>query len=178
MWYKEIYLCKTFQSYSYSLPHPFTLIQVGMTSFLGTIKARFGQQKTSHLLMWAIMVLLITGNGLLGIINKGEAADSRSRTEANCTIGMVKGEAKAECRVPIPNGCAVAQFPGYPEPWVDISKGGGTSCQFNEKQTDWKTSIVGSCQACTTDQCTGRFIVMFNCVNNVPPANPGTPGQK
>lgn len=178
MWYKEIHLCETFQSYSCSLPHHFTRIQVAMNSYLSTIKARFVQQKTSHLLMWAIMVFLITGNGLLGILNKGEAADSRSRTEANCTIGMVKGEAKAECRVPIPKGCAVAQFPGYPEPWVDISKGGGTSCQFNEKQTDWKTSIVGSCQACTTDQCTGRFMVMFNCVNNVPPADPGTPGRK
>lgn len=149
-----------------------------MNSHLSTTKARFVQQTASHLLMWAILVFLIIGNNLLGMINKGEAADSPSRTETNCTIGMVKGEAKAECRVPIPNGCAVAQFPGYPEPWVDISKGGGTSCQFNEKQTDWKTSIVGSCQACTTDQCTGRFMVMFNCLNNVPPANPGTPGQK
>lgn len=128
--------------------------------------------------MWAILVFLLIENGLFGVINKGEAADSQSRTEANCTIGMVKGDAKAECQVPIPKGCTVAQFPGYPEPWVDISKGGGTSCQFNEKQTDWKTSIIGSCQACTTEQCTGRFIVMFNCVNNVPPANQGTPGQK
>ncbi len=149
-----------------------------MNSYSSTIKAKVGQPKTSHLLIRAIMVFLVTGNSLFGIINKGEASDSRSRTEANCTIGMVKGDAKAECRVPIPNGCSVAQFPGYPEPWVDISKGGGTFCQFNEKQTDWKTSIVGSCQACTTDQCTGRFMVMFNCVNNVPPANPRIPGQK
>lgn len=141
-------------------------------------KVRISQIKTSRLLIGAIVVFLITENGLLGIINKGEAADSQSRTEANCTIGMVKGDAKAECQVPIPNGCAVAQFPGYPEPWADISKGGGTFCQFDEKQTDWKTSIVGSCQACTTEQCTGRFIVMFNCVDNVPPANPGIPAQK
>jgi hypothetical protein len=149
-----------------------------MNSYSSTIYARFVQTKTSRLLMWSIMVFLVTGNGLFAFINKGEAADSQSRTEANCTIGMVKDDAKAECRVPIPNGCVVAQFPGYPEPWVDISKGGGTSCQFDQKQTDWKTSIVGSCQACTTEQCTGRFIVMFNCANNVPPANPGTPGQK
>ncbi len=149
-----------------------------MNSYPSTMESRIVQHKTRHLLMWPIIVFLITGSGLLGILNKGEAADSQSRTEANCTIGMVKGDAKAECRVPIPDGCSVAQFPGYPEHWVDISRGGGTICQFNEKQTDWKTSIVGSCQACTTDQCTGRFMVMFNCVNNVPPANPGIPGRK
>lgn len=149
-----------------------------MNSYPSTMKARISQIKTRQLLMWPIIAFLITGNGLFGVINKGEATDSRSRTEANCTIGMVKGDPKAECRVPIPNGCSVAKFPGYPEPWVDISKGGGTSCQFNESQTDWKTSIVGSCQACTTDQCTGRFMVMFICENNVPPANPEIPGQK
>jgi hypothetical protein len=115
---------------------------------------------------------------LFGVPYRGEAADSQARTEANCTIGMMKGDPRAECHVPIPKGCTVAQYPGYPEPWVDISKGGGTSCQFNERETDWKTSIVGSCQACTTEQCTGRFIVMFNCANNVPSANQGTPGQK
>ncbi len=141
-------------------------------------KVRIGQIKASRLLIGALVVFLIIENGLWGIINKGEAADYQSRTEANCTIGMVEGDAKAECQVPIPNGCAVAQFPGYPEPWADISKGGGTICQFDEKQTDWKTSIVGSCQACTTEQCTGRFIVMFNCADNVPPANQGIPAQK
>ena len=149
-----------------------------MTSYSSTIEVRSCQQKTRRLLMWALMVLLVTLKSLLGDINTVKAADALSQTEANCTIGMAKGDAKTDCRVPIPNGCTVAQFPGYPEPWVDISKGGGTSCQFDEKQTDWKTSIVGSCQACTTEQCTGRFIVMFDCANNVPPANPGTPGQK
>ena len=178
MWYKEVHLYEKLLLYSCSIPHP--LLQIGLTMNLysNTIKVLTGQTITSRLLMAGIVVFLLTEIGLLGLINKGEAADSRSRTEANCTIGMVKGEAKAECQVPIPKGCAVAQFPEYPEPWVDISKGGGTSCQFDEKQTDWKTSIVGSCQACTTEQCTGRFIVMFNCANNVPPANPGTPEQK
>ena len=149
-----------------------------MMSYSRTIKVKISQTKTSRLLMGTILVFFVTENGSFGIINNGEAADSQSRTEANCTIGMVKGDAQAECRVPIPSGCTVAQFPGYPEPWVDISKGGGTSCQFNEKQTDWETSIVGSCQTCTTEQCTGRFIVMFNCVNNVPPASQRSPGPK
>ena len=178
MWYKEVHLHETFLFYSCSSPHPLLQNKLTMNFYSNTIKVIIAHTKTGRLLMWAIVFFLLTAIGILGPTYKGEAANSQSRTEANCTIGMVKGEAKAECRVPIPNGCTVAQFPGYPEPWIDISKGGGTSCQFDEKQTDWKTSILGSCQACTTEQCTGRFIVMFNCANLVPPANPGTPGQK
>ncbi len=105
-------------------------------------------------------------------------AESQSRTESNCTIGMVKGEKKAECHVPIIDGCTVAQFPGYDEPWAEASKGGATSCQFDETQTDWKTSIVGRCEACKTKQCTGRFIVMFNCSGNVPSVSPAFPQQR
>ena len=100
------------------------------------------------------------------------SSDPRSRTESICNLGMVKGEATKSCQVPIPAGCQVAQFPGYDEPWVDASKGGGTSCQFDEKKTDWKTNITGTCQQCTTEQCSGRFSVMFNCSDNIPPANP------
>ena len=105
-------------------------------------------------------------------------AESQSRTESNCTVGMVKGEKTAECHVPIIDGCTVAQFPGYDEPWAEASKGGATSCQFDEKKTDWKTSIVGTCQACKTEQCTGRFTVMFNCSGNVPSVSPALPQQK
>ena len=105
-------------------------------------------------------------------------AESQSRTESNCTIGMVKGEKKAECQVPIIDGCTVAQFPGYDEPWAEATKGGATSCKFDEKKTDWKTSIVGTCDACKTEQCTGRFIVMFNCSGNVPSVSPAFPQQR
>ncbi len=117
-------------------------------------------------------------NGLLDANNPAQAAESLSRTESNCTVGMAKGDVNAECQVPIPAGCTVAQFPGYPEPWADISKGGGTSCEFDEKVTDWKTSIVGTCHNCKTEHCTGRFIVMFNCAGNIPPANPASPQRK
>ena len=106
------------------------------------------------------------------------AAEFQARTESNCTIGMAKGGTKAECRVPILNGCTVAQFPAYDEPWAEASKGGATFCQFDEEKTDWKTSIVGTCEACKTDHCTGRFTVMFNCADNIPPANPAFPQQK
>ena len=113
--------------------------------------------------------------GTLPLADYAGAGESQSRTESNCTIGMAKGEAKAECHVPILNGCTVAQFPGYEEPWAEATKGGATSCQFDAKKTDWKTSIVGTCEACKTDQCTGRFTVMFNCADNVPSASPAFP---
>ena len=112
------------------------------------------------------------------IVDPISAVESQSRTESNCTIGMAKGDKKAECQVPILDGCTVAQFPGYDEPWAEASKGGATSCQFDQKKTDWKTSIVGTCEACKTDQCTGRFTVMFNCTGNVPSASPALPQQK
>jgi hypothetical protein len=114
-------------------------------------------------------------NAMWILVDSAEAAESQSRTESNCTIGMVKGDKKATCHVPILNGCTVAQFPGYDEPWAEATKGGATSCQFDAKKTDWKTSIVGTCEACKTDQCTGRFTVMFNCADNVPSASPAFP---
>ena len=104
-------------------------------------------------------------------------SDPQSRTESICNIGMVKGEAQKSCQVPLPAGCTVAQFPGYDEPWVDASKGGGTTCRFDEQKTDWKTKITGVCQKCTTDHCSGRFSVMFNCSENIPPANPQDPAR-
>ena len=119
---------------------------------------------------------LLFGMLIMGYsINSVFAEEAQSRTESNCTVGMTKGDKQAECHVPIPSGCTVAQFPGYEEPWSDISKGGNTACQFDEKKTNWTTLIVGTCSTCKTEQCTGRFIVMFNCSGNVPPANPGSP---
>ena len=128
------------------------------------------------LILLSLSIFLVCATWL--IVDPAQAAESQSRTESNCTIGMVKGEKKAECHVPIIDGCTVAQFPGYDEPWAEASKGGATSCQFDEKKTDWKTSIVGTCEACKTEQCTGRFIVMFNCSGNVPSVSPAFPQQK
>jgi hypothetical protein len=101
--------------------------------------------------------------------------DTVARTESICNLGMVKGEPQKSCDVPIPADCSVAKYPGYDEPWVDVSKAGGTSCQIDTQQTDWRTQITGTCQKCTTDQCSGRFSVMFNCTHNIPPANPQSP---
>jgi hypothetical protein len=102
-------------------------------------------------------------------------ADPVARTESICNLGLVKGEPQKSCRVPIPADCSVANFPGYDEPWVDVSKAGRTSCQIDTQQTDWKTKIIGTCGPCTSDQCSGRFSVMFNCTHNIPPASPQQP---
>ena len=130
----------------------------------------------SSLFCLSLGLLLLIGIGPL--FDSARAAESQSRTESNCTIGMVKDDKEAQCHVPILKGCTVAQFPGYDEPWAEASKGGATSCQFDTKQTDWKTAIVGTCEACKTEQCTGRFTVMFNCTDNVPSASPAFPQPK
>ena len=89
--------------------------------------------------------------------------DSTATTEFSCNFGMAKEEAKQSCSFPVPQGCAVAHFPGTTRPWSNISKGGVTTCRFNEKETDWKTRITGTCGRCTSEHCSARFGVMFDC---------------
>ena len=84
-------------------------------------------------------------------------------TEQSCSFGMAKGEPSHTCQVPIPAGCLVAHAPGTTKPWTTISRGGKTLCRFDEKQTDWKTKITGTCGRCTTAQCSVQFIVRFDC---------------
>ena len=89
--------------------------------------------------------------------------DFSATTEQSCSFGMAKGEASQQCQVPIPGGCLVANVPGTSKPWTTISKGGKTFCRFDEKATDWKTRIVGTCGRCSSGQCSVQFIVRFNC---------------
>ena len=84
-------------------------------------------------------------------------------TEQACSFGMAKGEPSHTCQVPIPAGCLVAHAPGTNKPWTTISKGGKTVCRFDDKQTDWKTKITGTCGRCSTAQCSVQFIVRFDC---------------
>ena len=84
-------------------------------------------------------------------------------TERACSFGMAKGEPSHECQVPVPAGCLVATAPGTNKPWTTISKGGKTNCRFDEKHTDWKTKITGTCGRCSTTQCSVQFIVRFDC---------------
>ena len=90
-------------------------------------------------------------------------SDSVATTEFNCSFGMEKGEARQICHVPIPPGCVVAHFPGTDKPWTTISKGGNTTCRFDDKTTDWKTRITGTCGTCKTGHCSVQFIVKFDC---------------
>jgi len=90
-------------------------------------------------------------------------SDSAATTEFNCSFGMEKGEARQSCQVPIPPGCLVAHFPGTDKPWTNISKGGNTTCRFDDKTTDWKTRITGTCGTCKTGHCSVQFIVRFDC---------------
>ena len=103
--------------------------------------------------------------GLLGFALPDASAQMPSEfpatTEQACSFGMAKGEPSHTCQVPIPAGCLVAHAPS--KPWTTISKGGKTSCRFDEKQTDWKTKITGTCGWCTTAQCSVQFIVRFDC---------------
>jgi hypothetical protein len=88
---------------------------------------------------------------------------SSATTEQSCSFGMGKGDPTHQCQVPIPAGCVVAHFPGTKKPWTTVSKAGRTFCKFEEKSTDWKTRITGQCTRCDSNQCTGQFMVRFDC---------------
>ena len=109
------------------------------------------------------MLSLTLGLFLLDLAKAQPLSDSSATTEFSCNFGMAKGQARQSCSVPFPTSCVVANFPGTTKPWTNISKGGGTTCRFNEKETDWKTRITGTCEQCKTAQCSARFGVMFDC---------------
>lgn len=110
---------------------------------------------------------------LSGILFLGNLqVEAGPRTESICNLGMVKGEQGRSCEVPIPSGCQVATFPGYETPWIDVSKGGKTTCAIDKEKTDWTNRIVGSCSACGTDNCSARFSVMFTCDDSPPSVQP------
>ena len=113
------------------------------------------KQYLSRLMMLGIFTGMIIGPTSWAI--------AASQAESLCTIGMAKGEQGRSCEVPIPDGCTIANVPGYDQPWADVSKGGGTQCQFDKEKTNWTTTITGSCGPCTTDNCSAQFIVHFDC---------------
>ena len=89
--------------------------------------------------------------------------DFPATTEQSCSFGMDKDEPSQQCFVPIPSGCKVASIPGTQKPWTTISKGGNVTCRFDEKVTDWKTKISGSCGRCRSGHCSVQFSVRFDC---------------
>jgi hypothetical protein len=84
-------------------------------------------------------------------------------TELSCNFGMAKGQQTGSCTIAVPDGCVVANFPESTKPWSNISKGGVTACRFDQKHTNWKTRVTGSCEKCKTVQCSARFSVMVRC---------------
>lgn len=89
--------------------------------------------------------------------------ESGATTEYKCNFGMGQGEAKQSCTIPIPDGCRVVHLPGTPKPWVSMSKAGNTQCKFDEKASDWKTRVVGTCSRCKTGHCSALFTVRADC---------------
>ena len=113
---------------------------------------------------WSFPVLMLIG--LWGSFEAARAQpidDSHATTERSCSFGMAKGEASQSCQVPFPVGCLVANIPGADKPWTTISRGGNTICRFDDKATDWKTKITGSCSRCKSDHCSVHFSVRFDC---------------
>jgi len=113
---------------------------------------------------WPFMLLmLIVLSALPGAAHAQPMDYSSATTEQSCSFGMAKGEGSQSCLIHIPTGCLVAHIPGTTKPWTTISKGGKTSCRFDDRATDWKTKITGSCDPCKSDHCSVQFIVRFDC---------------
>ncbi|THJ23456.1 MAG: hypothetical protein CAF44_003140 [Nitrospira sp. CG24D] len=89
--------------------------------------------------------------------------ESTATTEQSCSFGMGKGEPSHSCAVPFPPGCRVAQAPGSSKPWTTISTGGRLLCRFDDKHTDWKTTITGACTRCQSGHCSAQFSVRYDC---------------
>jgi hypothetical protein len=112
----------------------------------------------------SMMFLLIISLWSLSATAQAQSlSESTATTEQSCSFGMAKGEASQSCHVPFPTGCLVANVPDTNKPWTTISKGGKTFCRFDDKATDWKTKITGSCGRCKSDHCSVQFIVRFDC---------------
>jgi hypothetical protein len=111
----------------------------------------------------AIGAAAVLSLALCGRADAQPMQESTATTEQSCSFGMAKGQPSQKCQVPFPQGCAVANIPGTTKPWTTISKGGKTLCRFDEKATDWKTKITGSCGRCSSRQCSAQFSVRFDC---------------
>ena len=87
-----------------------------------------------------------------------------TQTSSSCQVGSIKkGMSGRQCEVPIPPSCKVAINTATQTRWTDIEKSAGISCRFDDKRTDWKTRITGTCGTCQARQCTAKFTVYFDC---------------
>jgi len=144
----------------------------------GVFSLEGGSMIVRHSCLRTAMLVILFGMGM-GLASVDQAAaqpfGGNATTESVCNFGMAKDQASGTCEVPMPFDCKVANFPGTVKPWTSISKGGEPTCQFDEARSDWKTKITGSCGTCTTQHCSARFGVMFNCGTDGDPTHPYTP---
>ncbi len=109
------------------------------------------------------IALLVPGLAMSSNTSAQDQEDSGATTELSCSFTMEKGDTGCPCHVPFPQGCLVASIPGTKHPWTTISKGGRVQCRFDEKETDWKTKITGTCDRCQSVRCSAHFRVRFDC---------------
>lgn len=140
---------------------------------------RSAHRSFRRVLAFALAGLLLGALLALGGPALAQFFGGTATTESVCNFGMAKDDGSGSCEVPIPFGCEVANFPGTDKPWTNVSKGGNTTCQFDESHTDWKTKITGTCGTCKTPQCSARFSVMFVCGGKDSPSQyqPQRPGR-
>jgi hypothetical protein len=113
--------------------------------------------------LFVLLLLILLVPSLDTKAQEQEIEDSGATTELSCSFSTEKGETGRLCYVPFPQGCRVASIPGTKQPWTTISKGGRLQCRFDEKSTDWKTKIVGTCDRCRSIRCSAHFSVRFDC---------------
>lgn len=112
--------------------------------------------------------LLLTSLALL-VIGASIQADAQplgrqTQTSSSCQVANIKkGVSGKQCDVPVPPSCKVAINTATKTRWADIEKSPGIACRFDDKLSDWKTRITGTCGACQGRQCNAKFTVYFDC---------------
>ena len=121
-------------------------------------------------LLLTSLVLLVIGTSMQA---DAQPLGRQTQTSSACQVANIKkGISGKQCEVPVPKTCKVATNVATNTHWADIEKSAGISCRFDNKNTDWKTRITGTCGACQARQCSAKFTVYFDCPqpDNIPKA--------
>jgi len=107
------------------------------------------------------LILLLLGASMQA---DAQPLGRQTQTTSACQVANIKkGVSGKQCDVPIPPSCKVAVNAATKLRWANIEKTPGISCRFDDKLTDWKTRITGTCGACQGRQCNAKFTVYFDC---------------
>lgn len=116
--------------------------------------------RSARLLLTSLVLLAISA----AIQADAQPLGRQTQTSSACQVANIKkGVSGKQCDVPIPPSCKVAVNAATKLRWANIEKAPGISCRFDDKLTDWKTRITGTCGTCTGRQCNAKFIVYFDC---------------